>query len=116
MTPKWYMLIAIASGLAIAAFNKPKVYKEIYKAIIKTLLATIPIVIVWYTGFRWACSDLQPLIDPTKAKQAEAVAEQALYSIVWMIFVFICLIYLEFLSWIADKVIIHSGNEPPKDE
>lgn len=114
MTPKWYILLAIVSGLTIVAFNKPKVYEELNKLISKVLLYTIPIVFIWYIGFKWACSELTPLIDPTKTNQAKEISEKSLYSIVWVIFVFIAFVYLEFLSWLAKKVTIHDSNDLPK--
>jgi len=108
------VLLAIAGGIGAISFNKPEIYKKIFKKIIGPIFINIPIVLIWSYGYKCSFDKMLPLVSSANIEKANKVNDLQEFLLSWFASMGVVVIYLGILYWLSNEIINHANNKEPK--
>ena len=114
MEPKFAVMLAIGSGLAVIAFNTPLIFKKIFIPAMALLGTIYVITLAWFNGYSTSYTTIIPFIDYKKMDQANKAYESLKINGDFFIYMFASFAYIGFLRWLSSEVIKHREQKEPK--
>lgn len=108
------IVLAVATGLSVIAFKMPRIYLRMVWPLLGLMVLVQMLAIAWKDGFSRARNVLIEFIPKETAANAWKLLDAESISSDFFIYMFVAMLFIGFLNWLAYEVIEHTDSNAPK--